>query len=125
MYPSKYQNTVLYFSVYSELIQAARYQGVTTYQTIAQIMGLPMSGGHMARETGAILGEISQNEARLERPLLSAIAVGVSGEPGPGFFGLARALGRLPEEADKEAEWAFWEAEKTAVYQTWARRFDS
>jgi hypothetical protein len=79
----------------------------------------------MAREVDTILGEIAENELRLERPLLSAIAVGVSGEPGQGFFGLVRELGRLPEEADKEAERAFWEAEKTAVYETWARRFDS
>ena len=72
---------------------------------------------------GAILGEIAENEVQLERPLLSAIAVGVSGEPGQGFFGLMRELGRLPEEADKEAEGAFWEMEKTAVYKTWAQKF--
>jgi hypothetical protein len=108
--------------VYSELIQAAQYRGVTTYQAIAEIMGLRLSGAHMGKEVGYILGEISEDEFRQGRPLLSAIAVGVGGSPGPGFFGLARDLGKLKEDS-KEAEQRFWGEEKEAVYATWQRVF--
>ncbi|MFQ5401031.1 MAG: hypothetical protein ACE5E7_15710 [Anaerolineae bacterium] len=41
------------------------------------------------------MGEIAADEMKRGRPLLSAVAVGVSGQPGPGFFALARQLGRL------------------------------
>jgi hypothetical protein len=119
----KYRDTILYYLVYSELIQAARYQGVTTYQAIAQLMGLPLRGSHMGRELGIILGEIAENETKLGRPLLTAVAVGVNGEPGSGFFTVARELGKLGEGADKAAERAFWQAERAAVYEAWARKF--
>lgn len=70
----------------------------------------------MGREVGQILGEISEDEMEQGRPLLSAVAVGVSGQPGAGFFALARQLGRL-DAAGKAAELAFWEGEVTAVYE--------
>ena len=41
---------------------AAQYRGVTTYQDVAAIMGLPQSGSHMGRELGLILGEIASDE---------------------------------------------------------------
>jgi hypothetical protein len=50
--------------------------------------------------------------------MLSAVAVSVSGKPGPGFFGLARELGKL---RDGEDEHAFWEAECERVYSAWKR----
>ena len=118
----KYRGSVVYHLVYCELIHAARYRGLTTYQAIAQIMGLPLQGSHMGREVGHILGEISAEELEQGRPLLSALAVGVSGSPGPGFFGVARDLGKLDEET-KETERRFWEEEKVAVYKAWARTF--
>ncbi|MCB8945211.1 MAG: hypothetical protein H6658_15805 [Ardenticatenaceae bacterium] len=120
----KYYGSVEYHLVYCELIRAAQYGGLTTYQAVAQIMGLPLQGSHMGREVGIMLGEISENELAQERPMLSAIVVGVSGVPGPGFAAIARQLGKLDSE-DKADEMAFWEREKTAVYQTWAREFSS
>lgn len=118
----KYRGTVVYHLVYSELIQAARFRGLTTYQAIAQIMGLPLQGSHMGREIGQMLVEIVENELREGRPMLSAVAVGVSGTPGPGFTGLARTLGKLTSE-DKAEDMAFWEKEREAVYKAWAREF--
>lgn len=118
----KYRGTVAYYLVYSELIQAARFRGLTTYQAIAQIMDLPLKGSYMGREVGQMLGEITENELREGRPMLSAVAVGVSGTPGPGFAGLARTLGKLTSE-DKAEEKAFWEQEREAVYKAWAREF--
>ena len=38
---AKYRGTTLYFHVLAELVRAAQYRGVTTYQDIAVIMGLP------------------------------------------------------------------------------------
>jgi alkylated DNA nucleotide flippase Atl1 len=112
---SRYRGTKEYGLIYTELITAAKYRGTVTYQEIAQIMGLPLQGNHMSREVGWILGEISESELANERPMLSAIAVGVNGKPGAGFFDWARKLGRLKSDD----EWAFWESECKSVYDTW------
>lgn len=120
--PDKFRGSTEYFLVYSELVYAARYRGTTTYQAIAQLMGLPLTGNYMASQIGKVLGEISEDEVKLGRPMLSALAVAVNGVPGPGFYALARKLERLQEES-KEAERAFWEQEKQALYATWQRQF--
>ena len=50
--------------------------------------------------------------------MLSAVVVGVSGEPGKGFYGLAEQLGKkIPD--DLQGRRQFWEEEKQAVYDTW------
>jgi hypothetical protein len=116
MAPTIYRGSTHYFVVYSELIHAARYRGLTTYQRIAQLMGLPLSGQHMGSEVGKILGEISEDEIGHGRPMLSAVAVGVSGRPGPGFAALARHLGLLADDGDERA---FWELECRRVYEAW------
>ena len=114
----QYRGTRLYTLVLAELVTAARYRGVTTYQHLAAIMGLPSSGQHMARQVGLILGEISEDEVAHGRPMLSAVAVGVSGEPGPGFYVAAKGLGRTATDA---RDMGFWERERDAVYEAWER----
>ena len=121
---NKYRGTREYLVAYAELITAARYSGTTTYQAVAEIMDLPPTGSHMGKEVGQMLNAISVEEASQNRPMLTAIVVGVDGFPGPGFYGLARELGRLTEKSP-EAEREFWEQEKRAVYDTWARTFKS
>ncbi|MBZ5542830.1 MAG: hypothetical protein LAO07_04015 [Acidobacteriia bacterium] len=116
--PSKYRGTTTYYHVHSELVRAAQYRGLTTYQDLAVIMALPPSGSHMGSEAGHVLGEIVEDEVGAGRPMLSAVAVSVSGRPGPGFFGLARDLGRLRTGEDEQA---FWEAECKRVYEAWRR----
>lgn len=111
----RYRGTKEFGLIYTELITAAKYRGTVTYQEIAQIMGLPLQGNHMSREVGWILGEISAYELENGRPMLSAIAVGVNGKPGQGYFEWARKLGRLTTEHEA----AFWENECKAVYNTW------
>ena len=113
---SKYRGTKAYALVVSELITAAKYRGTFTYMEIANILGIHKPGSHMAKQVGKILGEISEDEASLGRPMLSAIAVGVEGKPGPGFFGLARDLGKLTAGDDEQK---FWEKERKAVYEYW------
>jgi hypothetical protein len=121
----KYRGSKEYLLVYCELINAARYKGTTTYQAIAEIMGLPLAGNYMSKETGQMLGEIAEDESNRGRPMLTAVVVSsVSGLPGPGFFGLARHLGKLREESE-EAERRFWEGETQAVYATWQKESKS
>lgn len=112
---NRYRGKKEYSLVYAELIAAARYRGTITYQEIAQILGLPLSGSNMGMEIGWILGEISDDEVSNGRPMLSAIAVNVQGAPGPGFYALARQLGKLQDDNEK----AFWEEECHLVYETW------
>ena len=114
----KYRGTTKYFHVLAELVRTAQYRGLTTYQHIALLMGLPLSGSYMGKEVGWILGEISEDEVRAGRPMLSSVAVGVNGKPGAGFFGLARELGRLDENKDESA---FWKEELVAAYSAWRR----
>ena len=94
----KYRGTTEYALVLGELVRAAEYRGRTTYQDIALLVGLPQKGQHMGRESGLILGAMSEDEVRASRPMLSAVAVNVNGHPGPGFFELARDLGRLDQK---------------------------
>ena len=116
--PDKYRGTTTYFHLHGELVRAAQYRGLTTYQDLALIMALPLTGAYMGSETGHILGEICEDEVQAGRPMLSAVAVGVSGKPGPGFFSLARDLGQL-RQGDQEV--AFWEEELERVYAAWKR----
>lgn len=120
----KYRETKEYHLVYGELITAARYRGTVMYQELAQIMGLPLSGNHMQREIGQILGEISEDEHSRGRPMLSAAAVSVSGMPGGGFFGLANDLGALDDDSP-EGRRQFWESERAALHDVWRRALNT
>jgi hypothetical protein len=75
---SKYRGTTDYVRVTTELVRAAEYRGLTTYQDVAVIMGLPLQGIHMGQEIGHLLGEISEDESLAGRPMLSAVVVGVA-----------------------------------------------
>ena len=119
---NKYRGSKDYARVYSELITAAKYRGTLTYQEIAKMMGLPLSGVHLPGVTGKILGEISEDEVSNGRPMLSALAVGLKGLPGPGFYNLARKLGKLNLEEDEQQ---FWQKECQAVYNVWKMELKS
>ena len=118
MATGKYRDTQEYFRVFAELIRVAECRGLTTYQNVAVIMGLPLQGQHMGIETGRVLGDISEDEVNSGRPMLSAIAVSVNGTPGNGFYDLAKKLNRM-KSGDNER--TFWERERDAVYKTWQR----
>ncbi|MCK5644480.1 MAG: hypothetical protein KAJ19_27010 [Gammaproteobacteria bacterium] len=117
----RYRGQIIYHLVYNELITAARYRGTVTYQEIAQMMGLAITGQNMGTQVGHILSEISEDEGGHDqpRPMLSAVAVRVSGEPGDGFYTLARQLGKIGEDATTEQKKTFWKNEKKLVYETW------
>jgi hypothetical protein len=115
---SRYRGKKEYGLIYAELITAAKYRGTVTYQVIAQIMGLLLSGNQMSREVGCVLGEISVDELTNGHPMLSAIAISVNRKPGQGFYEWTRKLGRLTTED----EGPFWESECKKVYETWKVR---
>lgn len=112
---NKYRGKKEYLLVHAAIQTAAKYRGSITYQNVAKIMGLPQQGNHMGSEVGYILGEISDEEVTNGRPMLSAIVVNAKGQVGPGFFILARKLGRLKNENEQD----FLEKEQKLVYKTW------
>jgi hypothetical protein len=118
----KYRGTTTYVHVLAELVRAAQYRGVTTYQDMAVIMGLPVTGSYMGKETGQMLREISTEEVGAQRPMLTAVVVGVNGKPGDGFFVLAEELGKLKADEDEQT---FWKRELEAVYSAWRRPLPS
>ena len=68
---------------------------------------------------GYFLGEISEEEMRANRGMLSAIVVHKSGDmiPGPGFYDLAKRLGKKVGDIDR-----FWLSEFNKVHDVWANR---
>ena len=64
-----------------------------------------------------MLDEISREEHRAGRGMLSVVVVHKYGDgmPGPGFFKLARSLGQ-----DVDDRLVFWVQELEKVYKTWA-----
>ena len=115
---SRYRGSTIYIHVLAELVRAAQYRGLTTYQDVAVIMGLPLKGSNMGRQIGEILGEIVEDEVSAGRPMLSAVIVGVSGRPGAGFFNFAKEIGRMEANQGEEE---FWRQEREAVYAAWRR----
>lgn len=113
---TEWKDTKEYFITYSILINAAKHSGSATYQEIAQACGLPTAGSYMGSVVGAILGAISKNEIEHGRPFLSAIAVGVSGKPGPGFFEWAKELKAANENQDEED---FFSQERKKINEVW------
>ena len=115
---SKYRGSKEFLLVYCALISAARSWATVSYQKVAEMMGLPPQGQYMGTEVGHLLGEISEDEHRHGRPMLSALAVSVTGIPGKGFFKLAAQFGKL-DIASGMTEQEFWQKERDAVYETW------
>lgn len=117
------KDSVEYFLVYSALIQAARMRGLVTYQDLALLTGLPLSGNYMSSSLGWVLGTISENEVKYNhRPMLSALCVTVAGIPGKNFPKFARELGLLDSEDPRQVH-AFWEDQCQACYQVWQQKF--
>ena len=74
----------------------------------------------MGSQLGHLLGEISEDEVNNGRPMLSAVAVNTQGIPGPGFYALARDLGKEFDDS-REGRLKFWKSELGIVYEVWKR----
>lgn len=116
---SKYRGTKEFLLIYSKLIAASQSRGLVYYKEVANVLGIDTPGHHMAREVGQVLGEISEDEHRAERPLLSAVAVATTGFPGDGFFNLASRLGKYAGNTTRDKK-QFWIQERDQVYFEWA-----
>jgi hypothetical protein len=124
--PPKYLGKKCWCIIYCKLINMARKNATPiNYDSIAEIMGKSPSermGNHWPRKTGHLLGEICDFEHSNGRPMLSALVVNKTGKnkglPGVGFFKLARHLGKLKPDSEKD-EKPFWEQEMQAVYDAW------
>lgn len=100
------------------LVSVARRRGRIAYsELVAQISALHLEP-HDSR-LFHLLGEISSEEDKAGRGMLTAIVVHKTGDmqPGPGFFELAKSLGRSTKDP-----LACWISEFNKVHDYWANR---
>lgn len=102
------------------LKRAARRGEVVEYgEDLMKPLGLNHAHAHDRDLIGKVLGQISTQTYRKDRPrhMLSVLAVRkTTGLPNEAFFGLARHLGALEEGADEEK---FFRLEKRAVFRAY------
>jgi hypothetical protein len=88
-----------------------------TYQALAGALGLQPPG--TIRCVAAALEQTMREDVAAGRPMIAALVISRAGDvPRRGFFDLAVALGRFPE--DPRQHRAAWEAESAAVFGTQA-----
>jgi hypothetical protein len=100
------------------LIEVATRKGRIAYsELVSQITALSLEP-HDPR-LFHLLGEISAEESEAGRGMLTAIVVHKSGDmqPGPGFFELAKSLGKNTKDP-----LACWIAEFNKVHDYWANK---
>lgn len=119
---TKYRRKPEYFLAFAELLAAARRRGTVTYREIAFVTGLPLEGNVMATEVGHLLGEISEDETLMGRPMLSALCTHEDdGQPGEGFFKLAKDLEKLKDDSE-DGKQRFQKQEMAALYRIWRKK---
>ena len=102
----------------SVLAPVAAVDDTLTYSELAATRGGSLKETY--RELSALLGEVSESEDRAGRGMLTAVVVGAhSGIPGPGFFSLARRLGR---EGTNES---IWRHERELLRTVWSPVYDN
>jgi hypothetical protein len=104
-------------TVYRKLIEVARNGKTTTYEAVADMLGLNVDDPEDRNEIGRILSEISCQENAEGRPMLSAVVIIPEvGYPGKGFFLLARDMGAMSSSLDDRS---FFAVELKRVHQYW------
>ncbi|MHB9036591.1 MAG: hypothetical protein ACYC64_07980 [Armatimonadota bacterium] len=106
--------------IIERLISVARLQTTISYGDVANLMDIDLRNPEGRAEISRILGEVSSKEVQSGRPMLSAVVI-YKDEflPGPGFFELARTLGRFEDGGDKLH---FYIEELRRVYEYWSGR---
>ena len=105
-------------AVYDRLKQVARQQTTISCSELAPLTDLDISMDHDRNEMSRILGEISAHEHEQKRPMPSAVVTHKDGDPGKGFYTLARELGVTPAGMSKIA---FWSQELRNVHHHWSK----
>ena len=97
------------------LILRAKVRGMMPYSELVKYISAIQFDAYDQRLFD-LLGQISKSEEMAGRGMLSAIVVHKTGdmEPGPGFFELARTLGRNTSDRTK-----CWVEEIKRVYAYW------
>ena len=87
----------------------------TAYQEVATALGLQPPG--TIQRVAAALEQTMREDVAAGRPMIAALVISREGDmPRRGFFDLAVALGRFPE--DPRQHRAAWQAECAAVFGT-------
>lgn len=99
------------------LAARARVRGLIPYSNLATQIKSIQIGAHDPR-LFHMLGEISSEEDAAGRGMLSVIVVHKVGDmrPGPGFFALAKQLGRKTSDIDQ-----CWISELKKVHAYWSK----
>lgn len=100
------------------LIEEARSGRLISYTKLSQqVTATPLTPD--AHALHQMLGDVSREADQGGGPLLSALVVYEHDQvPGPGFFAMARALGRQFED-NKLGRLEFWQAETRRVFEQW------
>lgn len=99
------------------LIDSAKRQDTIAYSDlVARVNSIHFNA--YDQRLFAMLGQISVDESDAGRPLLSVVVVHKTGDmrPGPGFFDLAKSLGRDTSNIDK-----VWTSELKEVFKHWRK----
>ena len=104
-------------AIHKKLMEVAHLQTTISYSELAPLADLDMSRDNDRAEIGRILGEVSVHEHEEGRPMLSAVVTHKDGDPGKGFYTLARELGVMAWRIDKLA---FWSQELRKVHDYWS-----
>jgi len=89
-----------------------------TYQALASKLGLQPPG--TIQRVAAVLEQTMREDVAAGRPMVAALVISRAGDmPRRGFFDLAVALGRFPNEASRHR--GAWQAECVAVTRVQAR----
>jgi hypothetical protein len=100
----------------SALIERAKVRGMIPYsELVEKITTIELEPNSYA--LAAMLGEVSTEEAAADRGMLSVLVVHKLGDmqPGPGFFELAKELGRDTSDILK-----CWVEELKKVHRVWS-----
>jgi hypothetical protein len=112
-------------TIRDRLVRSARLRHRIAYSNL--ISGLPFVDAH-SHALAAMLGEISTETVQRGGPMLSALAVYISGDrkdyPGPGFFSAAEKepINLIRRGLSEEEQLVFWANQVAACYEyDWMR----
>ena len=108
-----------------EQVKSGDYeQTIIRYSTLAREFQLPLETSHDRNNLFKILDDINrfEHEDKKERPLLSVVVVTEEGLPGPGFYKLAKVLGKQKSWEDNDS---FAIKARKELFEYWKHHEDS
>lgn len=104
------------------LIQVAAQGTTITYQALAE--ELAVRPPNRIHQVAMALEQLMREDAADDRPFIAALVVSKRGHglPAPGFFDLARRLGRFQDTSSESAKQAFHRAELDEALVHWAQK---